>query len=276
MDSYPIQWMMMGMQVAVDHEGEPLYRRVADQLRGEISDLPAGAALASEAALERRFGVSRITVRHALDVLAQSGLVERRRGSGTFVARPRVAEQLGVLHSWTDGMCALGLEPRTVDCAMLRVEPPDWVAAALGPVGGGETSARRETVETVWRIQRLRYAGAEPLCLMVDYLRAPYVPDLAELGLLGESLYETLERRYGLHLARVEDTVAAKEASAFEAGLLGVAAGAPVLHVTRVTYLQDGDPLGAATVVSRADRYEYRVTGRPAPSGAGQHMSDNI
>ena len=252
------------MQVAVEREGEPLYQRVAEALRAEIGGLPAGAPLASEAALERRFGVSRITVRRALDVLAQSGLVERRRGSGTFVARRRGAEQLGVLHSWTEGMRALGLEPRTVDCAMLRVEPPDWVAAALNLNG-----ARPSDGETVLRVQRLRYAGEEPLCLMVDYLRARYVPDLAERGLLGESLYDTLERRYGLHLARVEDTVAAKEASVFEAGLLGVAAGAPVLHVTRVTYLPEGEPLGAATVVSRADRYEYHVTGRPAPSTWG-------
>ncbi len=254
----------METQVAVDREGEPLYRQVADTLRAEIGGLAQGAALASEADLERRFSVSRITVRRALDLLAQSSLVVRRQGSGTFVARPKVAEQLGVLHSWTDGMRALGLEPRTVDCAMLRVEPPDWVAQALGLDPGTDADGARP--KTVLRLQRLRYAGEEPLCLMVDYLRPSYVPDLAERGLLGESLYETLEQRYSLRLDRVEDTVTAKDASAFEAGLLGIAAGAPVLHVTRVTYLPAGEPLGAATVVSRADRYAYHVTGRPSPA----------
>jgi len=250
----------MNRPLADDQDREPLYQRVAEALRAEIGDLPTGTALASEAELERRFGVSRITVRHALDLLTQSGLVIRRRGSGTFVARPKVAEQLGELHSWTDGMRARGLEPRTVDCTMLRVEPPAWVAASLGLATDGARP------EMALRIQRLRYASEEPLCLMVDYLRASYVPDLAERGLLGESLYETLERSYGLHLARVEDTVTAKGASVYEAGLLGVTAGAPVLHVTRITYLDDDEPLGAATVVSRADRYAYHVTGRAAPS----------
>jgi GntR family transcriptional regulator len=244
--------------MAAARNGDPLYRRVADALRLEIDGLHPGAALASESELERRFGVSRITVRRALDLLAQSGLVVRRQGSGTFVARPKVAERLGVLHSWTEGMRALGLEPRTVDCTMLRVEPPDWVASALG--------LEPAHAETVLRVQRLRYANDEPLCLMVDYLRSRHVPDLAEGGLLGESLYETLERRYGLRLARVEDTVTARAATLFESGLLGVTAGAPVLHVTRVTYLATGEPLGAAAVVSRADRYAYRVTGRPTPS----------
>jgi len=169
-------------------------------------------------------------------------------GSGTFVARPKVAEQLGELHSWTDGMRALGLDPRTVDCTMLRVEPPDWVAASLGLATDGARP------EMALRIQRLRYASEEPLCLMVDYLRASYVPALAERGLLGESLYETLERSYGLHLARVEDTVTAKGAGVYEAGLLGVTAGAPVLHVTRITYL------GRRRAAGRGHR---RLAGRP-------------
>ncbi len=243
----------------MDDEAGPLYQRVAEALRAELVGLATGAALPSEAALGARFRVSRITVRRALDVLAQSGLVVRRQGSGTFVAAPRVAERLGVLHSWTQAMRALGLEPRTVECTIVRAEPPPWVSAALG----------LEAAETVWRVQRLRYAGDGPLCLMADYLRPRYVPDLEERGLDGESLYETLERGYGLRLARVEDTVSAREASAVEAGLLGVVAGAPVLHVARLTYVrvdpQADEPLGAATVVSRADRYEYRVTGRPAP-----------
>lgn len=236
--------------------GIPLYRQVADTLRAEIeAHTSAGAAIASEAELERRFGVSRITVRRAVDELVHQGLLVRRQGSGTFVVRPKVSEELGVLHGWTDGMRAQGLEPRTVDAEMLQVVPPAWVADALGLA---EAMPR-----TVLRIQRLRYADGEPLCLMVDYLRLEYVPGLAEQGLHGESLYETLETRYGLELARAEDTVTARGASVLEARLLGVAPGEPVLFVTRVTYLSGGEPVGAATVVSRADRYEYRVVGRP-------------
>jgi GntR family transcriptional regulator len=235
---------------------EPLYRRIARKLRAEIEEqLRPGDAIETEAALEQRFNVSRITVRHAIDELVHAGLLVRRQGSGTFVARIKVTEELGVLHSWTERMRELGFEPRTVDCEMLQVVPPAWVAQAL--------HLNAAAPESVLRIQRLRYGGDEPLSLMVDYLRLRFVPDLAEKGLEGESLYETLERRYGLDLARAEDTVTARSATLFEARLLGVEPGAPVLYVMRVTYLPDDEPLGAATVVSRADRYEYRVTGHP-------------
>lgn len=235
--------------------GEPLYRRVAASLRAEIErDLRPGATIATEAELERRYGVSRITVRRAVDLLAQAGLVVRRQGSGTYVARPRVTEELGVLHSWTEDMRAQGLEPRTMHCEMLQITPPAWVASSL---------RLADPTEPVLRVQRLRYANDDPLCLMTDYLRLRFVPGIVEEGLSGESLYETLSARYGLELERAEDTVTARQAGVMEARLLGIAAGEPVLHVARITYLPDDTPIDAATVVSRADRYAYRMSGRP-------------
>ena len=236
--------------------GEPLYRQVVVALRAEIeAQLQPGQAIATESELERRFGVSRITVRKAIEMLAQEGLLVRRQGSGTFVARRLVTEQLGVLLGWTDSMRMQGLEPQTVDCEMLRVVPPAWVVQAL--------RLDPDAPEPVLRIQRLRYADGEPLCLMTDYLRLRFVPGLQAEGLLGESLYETLERRYGLTLARVEDTVSARAATIIESQLLGLAAGAPVITVRRITHLPDDEPLDAAAVVARADRYAYRVAGRP-------------
>lgn len=236
---------------------EPLYRKIERILRAEIEErLRPGDLIPTEAELEQRFGVSRITVRRAIDELAHANLLVRRQGSGTFVAQRKVTQELGILHSWTELMRELGFKPRTVDCEMMQVVPPAWVAQELNldPV----------QPEAVLRIQRLRYADEEPISLMVDYVRLYFVPDLAERGLEGESLYETLEKRYGLDLAQAKDTVTARRATLFEARLLGIEPGSPVLYVTRVTYLPDNKPLGAATVVSRADRYEYRVTGQPS------------
>ena len=238
-----------------DH-AQPRYRQIARILQDEIETrLQAGDAIETEAEIERRFSVSRITVRKAIDELVHAGLLTRKRGSGTFVARSKVSQQLGVLHSWTERMRELGFEPHTVDCEMLKALPPPWVAQAL--------HLTAQDTEPILRIQRLRYADNEPLALMVDYLRLQFVPDLAEKGLMGESLYETLEKRYNLDLAYVEDTIAARAATFFEARLLGIEPGSPVLFVTRVTYLPNDTPIDAATVVSRADRYEYRVLGRP-------------
>ena len=238
-----------------DGEG-PRYRQIARALQAEIEQsLRPGDPIGTEAELELRFGVSRITIRRAIDELVHDDLLVRRQGSGTFVAQRKVTEELGVLHSWTERMHELGFEPRTVDCEMMQVIPPMWVAEALqlDPLNP----------EPVLRIQRLRYADEEPLSLMVDYIRTRFAPDLAAKGLDGESLYETLEGRYGLDLARAKDTVTARRATLFEARLLGIEQDDPVLYVTRVTYLPDEEPLAAATVVSRADRYEYRITGLP-------------
>lgn len=107
---------------------------------------------------------------------------------------------------------------------------------------------------------------------MIDHLRARLVRDLSREAVMARGLYETLEKRHGLTLARAEDTVTARPAAGFEAALLGVASGDVVLlQVTRIVYLGDDEPLDAAIVVSRADRYAYRVSGRPrrATSPAG-------
>lgn len=230
----------------------PLYKQVARALRTQINQLRPGDALGTEADLEQRFGVSRITIRRAIEELAQDRLVVRRPGQGTFVAQPRVVDTLGLLYSWTERMYELGIASKTVDCEILQIVPPAWVLQAL-----------HLDEERFLRVWRLRYGGEEPLAVMTDYLRLRYVPDLEQRGLEGESLYDTLEKRYGLELARAEDTVAARRATLLEARLLGIEPEAPVLHMTRITYLPNDEPIGLGIVVSRADRYEYRVTGYP-------------
>jgi GntR family transcriptional regulator len=239
-----------------EDEGTPLYRQVEQALRAEIAERwQPGEAIPTEAELERRFGVSRITIRRAVHELVQAGLLSRRQGSGTFVARAKVTEELGVLHSWPDEMRIQGLEPRTVDCEMLQIVPPAWVVQALRL----DADAR----EHVLRVQRLQYNGDEPLCLMIDHLRVRFVPSLPREDVMARGLYETLEKRHGLTLAWAEDTVTARTATVFETALLGITNGDPVLQVTRTVYLADDEPLDAAIVVSRADRYAYHVTGRP-------------
>jgi len=218
------------------------------------SEMRPGDSIAPEPELERRFGVSRVTVRRAIDVLVQDGSLVRRQGSGTYVTQRKVVEELGVMLGWTESMRRQGLVPHTVDCEILRVVPPAQVAELLGQ----DPQSR----ETVVRVQRLRYADDEPLCLMTDYVAERFVPGLTEDGLSGESLYDALHNRYNLELCCVKDTVTARAATVKESALLGVSVGAPLLRVTRVTLQADGVPLVVAFVSSRADRYAYQVTGR--------------
>jgi GntR family transcriptional regulator len=234
----------------------PLYAQVREALREEISGMEPGEAIATEAALEERFGVSRITIRKALDDLAAEGLLLRQQGRGTFVQSPKLTHELNRITSWTEQLKFLGHQPYTSRVEREATEPPRRIAHML----------RLEEGERVVRLRRLRLADDEPVSLMVNYLPQSLVPGLELEGIQYESLYEHLEERYGLVPATSIDTVEAREANEQEAELLGIQPWSPVIYVTRVSYLDDGAPLEVALVTSRGDRYQYKValSGRTA------------
>jgi GntR family transcriptional regulator len=229
--------------------GIPLYVQIREIIRKELDRMLDGEPVSTEADIERRFGVSRITVRRALEDLTSEGLLVRRPGKGTFVRKPKYTHELNAITSWTEQIRAAGYEPSTEHIATEAIAPPEHVAGALQLAEG-----------RVVLLKRLRLADAEPISLMVHYLPEKLVPGLAESGLHGESLYESLEERYGLIPAVATDTVQTREATMEEAGLLRTRPGEPMLFVTRVSYLEDGSPLEFVTVASRGDRYRYRVS----------------
>lgn len=229
--------------------GIPLYVQIRETLRGELSHMKAGATLPTEAELSARFGVSLITVRKATEGLSNEGLLVRRQGKGTFVARPKLTHELNGITSWTEQLRALGYVPGTAHREVQEIVPDPEVAQLLGL---GEAA-------TVIVMKRLRLADGEPVSLMVNYLPSRLVPGFVNLAVPGESLYELLAERYSLIPANALDTVETRDASEEEAELLQIATGAAVLQVGRVSYLQDGRPLEATEVVSRGDRYQYRV-----------------
>jgi len=227
----------------------PLYAQVREALREELAGMEPGQAIPAESELEGRFGVSRITVRKALDDLSAEGLVVRQQGRGTFVQNPKLTHELNRITSWTEQLRALGHEPYTKNTECVAIEPPGRIAHMLRLKAG-----------RVVRLRRVRLADDEPISVMVNYLPENLVPGLAEASIEHESLYELLEERYGLAPATAVDTVEAREASEQEAELLKVQPWSPVISVTRVSYLEDGRPLEVALATSRGDRYQYKVT----------------
>jgi len=228
--------------------GIPLYVQARESLREELSAMRPGEAIPTEGALEKRFGVSRITVRKAIDALTAEGLLVRQQGKGTFVQRPKLTHELSNITSWTEQLEALGYEPYTKHAESEEVAPPSRVLHMLQLEEG-----------PVVRLRRLRLAGDEPVSIMVNYLPKTLVPGLTESGLRYESLYEELEKRYGLVPATSVDTVEVREADEQEAELLEIQSRTPVIFVTRVSFLEDGSPLEVALATSRGDRYQYRV-----------------
>lgn len=238
----------------------PLYAQIKGALQREIeTGMKPGEALPPEPELQKRFGVSRITVRRALDELVSEGLIVRQQGRGTFVREPQIAQELARLETWADMIRHMGHEPKTVSCEMDRIEPSREIAATLGAEPG----------ERVLRIRRLRYADDQPICLMTNYVREALVPDVMEHGLVDDSLHATVIAR-GMLPAQAVDKVEARAASEGEAELLQIPAWSPLLQVTRIAYDPAGRPLYIAVVANRADRYTYTIHFQGSQMRAGE------
>lgn len=227
----------------------PLYAQIREALREDLARMEPGQAISPESDLQARFAVSRITVRKAVDDLVTEGLVVRQQGRGTFVQRPKLTHELNMITSWTEQLLAAGLTSRTVHLETEEIDPPKRIAVSL----------ELHPEEQVFALRRLRMVAEEPLTLMLNYLPSRLVPGLGEKMARHESLYEVLEKDYGLIAARAVDVVETRTATDEEAKRLRIEHWAPLLSVTRISYLEDGRPLEVGLAISRGDRYRYRV-----------------
>ena len=226
----------------------PLYYQVASRLQEliEKGEIGVGARIENEVDLAERLGVSRPTTRRAIQYLVERGMLVRKRGVGTQVVHPKVRRpvELSSLH---DDLVAGGRTPRT-EVLDLRVVPASAsVAAALELPAGAEIT---------W-IERLRFAGEEPLALMhnaipVDVLR-PGRDDLATYG-----LYELL--RAAGHTPRIAtQVIGARSATAAEARTLDEKRGASLLTMTRTAWDDRGRALEYGSHLYRASRYSFEL-----------------
>lgn len=243
----------------------PLYAQIREALREDLARMEPGQSIPTETDLQSRFEVSRITVRKAIDDLVTEGLLVRQQGRGTFVQRPKLTHELNMITSWTEQLLAAGFTFRTVHLETEEIEPPKRIAVSLG-LG---------PQEQVFALRRVRMVSEEPLTLMLNYLPARLVPGLGGKMAHRESLYEVLEKDYGLIAARAVDVVETRTATDEEAKRLRIEHWAPLLCVTRVSYLEDGRPLEVGLAISRGDRYRYRVElrGRARIDSAGRPAS---
>lgn len=236
---------------AVAAPGLPLYRRIETDVRERIrsGELAPGAQVETEVELMDRYGVSRATVRQALRELVAEGLLEIRRGLGTYVTRRRFEHTIGGFYSFSREIERHGLEPRTRVLG-LGVEPADDVVSAVLGI--------RPAMPVV-ALRRLRLAGDDPLVVETSYLPAARFPGLEAVDFGRVRLYDTLTETYGCRPTRARETFEPVLVTADEADLLGQRRGEPALHVERVAFDQDDAPIEFCRSTVRGDRYRYSV-----------------
>jgi GntR family transcriptional regulator len=230
----------------------PYYQQLAELLRKEIREnRPENGLyqLSSENELARLHGLTRATVRHALDVLERDGWIYREKGRGSFAAAQRVEHELTQLVSTTKAMRQRGWSMVTQVISLNKILAPTQVAKAL------ELACEA----CVYELRRLRIVEDSPLSIQTAYLPERLCPRLHEND-LSSSLYRLLEGRYGLRLWTGRETLRARGASETEAKLLQVTKGAAVMHAERVTYASTGEAVEYLEAVWRGDRYDFKVT----------------
>jgi GntR family transcriptional regulator len=213
----------------------------------EGNELPIGSAIPSERELCARYGLSRMTVRQAVDHLVSEGRLHRVPGKGTFVARPKIEMTLR-LTSFTEDVRARGMEPGARDLDRRVVAASTHLARQLGIRPG----------DRVHFIERLRTADGEPLCIERAHIPVALAPDLDRHDLTDRSLYALLETVYGIVFDAGELTIDAGVADPGDADLLRLPRGGAVLLLQHRSFAAGVcAELGVSTY--RADRYQIRT-----------------
>jgi GntR family transcriptional regulator len=240
-----------GLAALEPEEFAPLYHQITETLTRQVHSgrWRSNDELPSEAGLCAHFGVSRGTLRRALDDLERGGLIVRRQGRGTFVAQPKFeGSVLGSYRNYRGG-AALPHDPesRLLGIERRRASPDLQRLLRLG--------AR----DQVFEVRRLQFMGGNPITVSASFLPAALCPDLDRLDLEHEFFYGVLESRYGLAFLRAEEFLEPALADDYVARHLGVPERTPVFRVERHTYLVGDRPAEFRQAYMRGDRYRYRI-----------------
>jgi len=241
----------------------PRYLVLAETLRARImaGDPPLGELLPTEHALCDAFGVSRHTVREALRLLSEAGLIARRRGAGTVViaSEPRTvyAQRLGAVDD-------VFQYPRDI-----VMEAVSWEAEPKRPYNARELGLAADK-SYVRALTLRRRPGFPPVGLSDLYMRVEIAPNLDTLLTLQGGIVDWVGREHGRGVKRIHQSVSAVSLTDEQAGLLEASAGEPGLRVIRRFQDEQGELLGAADVVHPADRFTFEMTlaqeqARPSP-----------
>jgi GntR family transcriptional regulator len=209
-----------------------------------------GEQIPGEQELCTLYRVSRTVVRQALRELELEGVINRRKGKGTFISLPKISE--GLVHKLTgfyQDMVERGLKPVTKVLHQDVTPANEKVARFLNIQPGDQ----------VIDILRLRYVDSEPIHLVTTYIPFEICPALATVDLTNRSLYEFLETECGSLIAKGKRYIEAVLADENEAELLGIERGAPLIMLDSISYSENGKPIEYYHALHRGDRSRFEV-----------------
>jgi GntR family transcriptional regulator len=241
---------MIQQAIAAQDGAQPRYQGVAAALAGLIGagTLPPGMRLPPERDLSALSGLSRVTIRKAVNLLADQGVVVQRQGSGTYVAQVLPVPQGSILPitSLTEDLRQRGQAGRSV-----------WLARQIGPGGARDcTALGLPDGAPIVRLTRLRLANERPLSVERSLLPADVLPDPS---ILGASLYDTLAER-GMRPVQVRQSITAINVSPRDAEMLDVFPASAALRITRRGQDAAGRIIEVTEATLRGDAYDYRIT----------------
>lgn len=209
---------------------------------------PPGFELPTEEELCRHYGVSRGTLRRAIADLVSEGYVERQRGRGSFVSRPKL--ESGVVGSYSRfRVIGPPLDPGGRIVACERVRAAKDVATMLVIEPG----------RSIWRLERVRFTQRRPVSLQTSYIPAALCPDLDRQELATRHLVDVMQDVYGVQLVRAVEYVDPVVADGYAGRALSVRARTPLFQIERITYAMNDTVAEYRRALLRGDAYRYRI-----------------
>jgi GntR family transcriptional regulator len=227
---------------------QPKHQEVRERILSEVTaDLSPQDMLPTERQLAERFGVSRMTVRQAMNGLRNDGVLHSVRGLGTFLAVPRLSKS-PALTSFSEDLKSRGFVPSTKVLAVEEARLSTDIAIELGVAPGTRA----------YRVERLRLADGNPMCHEEVFLPAHRFPGLATHA-LDQSLYAVLRDQYGVVMRRAQQQIKAINLDSALAELLAVEPGAAALLVKRITQDEEGRIVERGQSICRGDLYDFSL-----------------
>ncbi|NPV71605.1 MAG: GntR family transcriptional regulator [Firmicutes bacterium] len=227
----------------------PIYLQLEEHIRELIDSkrLRPGDRVPSEAELATAHGISRMTVRKALDRLEMDGVIVRRAGKGTFVAEPKIVHGASTIFSFSANLSAAGYETRAQMVERRVVEPEAGIRSRLG----------LNSESNVIEIGRVRFIGDDPVALNWDYLPYPRYAAIMNMDVTRDSILKIIADLAGSSRLKSSDELSISLARPIEAELLRIREGSPVFVVQGITYDDTDRPVKYSKAIYRGDRFLF-------------------